>query len=311
MTKEGKGVRKTEGEDYGIGNFFKILKRKLWKLVDLNVFYILFNFPVIFGILYMARVFSHEVNAPVDPLYPILHGAELAGGINPAFMALWGVSGAGGTIYPDSPVDSVLIKLFFLVILTFGIANAGLAYVLRNYAREEHAYPWLDYVKTIRKNFFQATVLGILDLLFCLVLAYDVIVFYNSANSTVYTIFLFVSVFIAVLYFFMRFYMYILLVTFKLSIFKIIKNSFIFAIYGFKRNIVATLGIILILLINYFILGLIPGAGIVLPFVITVSLCSFVGIYAAWPSVKTVMIDPYYSDKKAESSDAIFTDDVS
>ena len=103
-----------------------------------------------------------------------------------------------------------------------------------------------------------------------------------------------------------------MMITFKLSIFKILKNSLIFAILGFKRNIVAVLGIVFTILLNVGIAILYIPIGVVLPFMITVSLCQFIAIYAAWPKVKEIMVDPYYeshpeelpdSDKNAEAHD--------
>ena len=52
------------------------------------------------------------------------------------------------------------------------------------------------------------------------------------------------TVILFVLYFVMRYYMYVQMVTFKLKIFKIFKNSLIFALIGIKRNVVAFLGIL-------------------------------------------------------------------
>lgn len=52
-------------------------------------------------------------------------------------------------------------------------------------------------------------------------------------------VFFYVCLFLLIIYSFMRNYMYIIMVTFKLSIFKILKNSFIFAFLGIKRNLAA------------------------------------------------------------------------
>ena len=105
------------------------------------------------------------------------------------------------------------------------------------------------------------------------------------------------SIACAVIYFFMRMYIYILTVTFDLKIFKVIKNAFIFSFLGFKRNIVAAIGIALAVFINY-LLMLLPqtfGLGLILPFVITIGVVMFMMAYAAWPKIKEIMIDPYYN----------------
>ena len=63
-------------------------------------------------------------------------------------------------------------------------------------------------------------------------------------------VFFYACVFLIFIYGFMRNYMYLIMVTFKLSIFKILKNSFIFAFLGIKRNLAALAGILLVCFIN-------------------------------------------------------------
>lgn len=111
------------------------------------------------------------------------------------------------------------------------------------------------------------------------------------------------------IYFMMRNYVYIIAVTFKLSIFKILKNSFIFAFVGLKRNIMAFLGILFVLAVNLTIFIYLPVIGIVFPLIITTSLCSFIGAYAAYPVIKKYMITPYYEDEEVNDAyDKVFVD---
>ena len=115
-----------------------------------------------------------------------------------------------------------------------------------------------------------------------------------------------------ILWFYMRFYMYLLLVTFDLSIFKILKNSLIFSIIGFKRNFMATLGILVLVLLNYMVFVYVQPLGIVLPMVLTLACGAFMSTYAAYFKIKEIMIDPYYTDKPEESAEPpLARDDVS
>lgn len=116
-------------------------------------------------------------------------------------------------------------------------------------------------------------------------------------------------IFLLIIYFMMRNYIYIILVTFKLSLFKVLKNSFIFAFVGLKRNIMAFIGIILVCFINYTVFIYLPIVGAVLPLIITPCICSFIGAYASYPVIKKYMITPFYNDEEvSESYDRIFTD---
>ena len=135
----------------------------------------------------------------------------------------------------------------------------------------------------------------------------------SSAQSNEQSFFKSVSfygcLFLLFIYFMMRNYIYLLAVTFKLSLFKILKNSFIFAFVGLKRNIMALIGIIVVCAINYFIFINLPVVGIVLPLIITVGLCSFIGAYASYPVIKKYMITPYYEEEEVnEAYDKIFVD---
>ena len=94
-----------------------------------------------------------------------------------------------------------------------------------------------------------------------------------------------------------------MLVTFDLSIYKMFKNGLIFVFIGLKRNIPAILGMLLVIAFNVFIfIGFLP-VGIVLPFVLTFATCAYIGVYAAYPKIKEIMIDPYYNENGEETEE--------
>ena len=150
-----------------------------------------------------------------------------------------------------------------------------------------------DFWYAVKKNLRQGIIIGILDLIISFMLVYDVIFFYTHLESFTSSVMLWCTVFMIFIYFSMRFYIYILTLTFDLKIRQIFKNALIFAFLGFKRNFLASIGIILTVIINFYILWLYTPIGIVLPLIITVGLCMFMATYAAWPKIKEVMIDPY------------------
>lgn len=303
-SKPGKGVKKAE-TDYSFGGFFKLLKRKFFDLSKVNFLWILINFPLFFGFVGLSGRFSIPFSTPADPLYPIVAGvSKFSSG--PEMSALWGVLGKNVTMEYYGPTAKLLFALTALAILTLGIANTGMAYVLRNHAREEYVDMPADFFRTIKKNFLQAILLGIIDVgvtalsMYCLVFYYT-----NSGANFWMSMFFFVGFFAVAIWIMMHFYMYQLLVTFKLSIFKILKNSFIFALIGIKRNIVALIGIALTVALNVIIYVYFLPLGGLLPFFITVALICFIGTFAAYPNIKKIMIDPYYksSDYVKEEPD--------
>lgn len=155
-------------------------------------------------------------------------------------------------------------------------------------------------------------ILGIVDILFGGIIIYDITFFrYNTGISFMTDMMFWMALLIGLIYFIMRFYMYTILVTFKLSIPKILKNSFIFTFLCIKRNIVGVLGIALVIALNYFIIAFFPPLGVIIPFLFTVAAMAFIASYTAYPGIKKYMIDPYYTknDSEDNNSDKIFSDD--
>ncbi len=234
--------------------FFISLGRKFWNLSNLNLLFVLANFPILF-FLFIPTITTH-----------------------------------------------VLLCIGLITIITYGLSNAGMAYVVRAYNRAEPVFMFSDFFGAVKRNVRQAIVIGVLDIVFTALLVCDVI-FWSAQSGFVNGLFFYFSLFLFVLYFIMRFYIYTLMITFKLSVFKIFKNAFIFAFLGVKRNIVGLLGIAVVIALNIILFGLFPPVGIALPFIISTSLCYFIGGYTSYPVIKQYMIDPYYNDDTEDKTD--------
>jgi uncharacterized membrane protein YesL len=117
-----------------------------------------------------------------------------------------------------------------------------------------------------------------------------------------------------VVYAFMRFYLYILLITFRLSPFKLYKNALILALLGLKRNVAGLLGIFAFVSLCLVILMFSVPFGITLPFFFLAAHCGFAACFAAWANIKKFMIDPFYDHKDGDKFDIkideepVFTD---
>ena len=87
------------------------------------------------------------------------------------------------------------------------------------------------------------------------------------------------------------------MITFDLSILKILKNSLIFTVLGIKRNVMALIGFIVLIGIHILLVILLLPFGIsipiILPFVYIMAICCFIGTYAAYPIIDKHMIEPY------------------
>ena len=236
-----------------------------------------------------------NTTAPASSLFAPIYGAFTAGDVkNPVSAALMGVHGVQAQVSMMTPMTKVFFGLTLLAIFTFGIVNACIAYVMRNIVKGDSTTLISDIKYCVKRNWKQALLLGIVDVIMIAIIAYDVLFFFLSGSGGAASFLFGAMLIVAMLYVMMRSYMYILLVTFDLPIRKILKNSFIFALLGFKRNIVAFLGGALVWVLDYMIMTVMFPVGLVLPVIFLISLTTFMGIYAAYPKIKEVMIDPYY-----------------
>lgn len=290
--KDGKGVKKkkiTDKERFGLKGFFIVYKNQFWNLIFLNLMFMLLLLPAICALLVYTGVFDTRVTTPSNILYAPVYGMHLASP-TPATSALTGIYGADGAVLMGNSITGVLTFISFLTFLTFGFANAGMTYILRAYTKSEFVYLWHDFWAAIKKNLVGAMALGIADLAVILLLANSILYYFDNM------IMFFITFASAIIYFLMRFYLYILLITFRLSPLKLIKNAFILAVLGVKRNVAALFGILAYVMINALVLMFFPPMGIILPLFFLIAHCSFMACFAAYPNVKKYMIDPYYAE---------------
>lgn len=298
--KDAVGYLKNEPKN--LTTYFKMMWRNFSRIFYLNIIMILGNFPIFFALLGMSGMVSDRGLSAQSSLFGNYMGALNYAENNPVTAALFGIHGVQVETNVSTTLTTVIMALALLVFLTWGYTNIVIAINMRNIVKCDHVFMWEDSKNTLKKNKFQALIVGIIDLIIMLFIVYDLIFFYINANTgdIFSSVCLGISFVIALLYIMARMYLYPLLVTFKLKVSKLFKNAFIFAMVGIKRNIVAVIGIAFILLINYFLLTIYMPIGIILPFIITVGLLQFTATYAAWPNIQKIMIDPYYNEDGTE-----------
>ena len=311
FTKDGKGVSKNTPElEPGLKKFFILLKNNFGRLVSVNIFMVLGNFPLFFLIFALAGYTKAGVTLPVSDLFqnlfPIFSPAAEP---TPFSMTLFALEGMQNEVLVNTATTYVFYGIAALTALTFGLVNVGTAYILRNIVKGEPIFMWADFWYAISRNWKQALPFGIIDSLIIALLCYDI---YSTVVSTFdfFVSFMFWSIIaISIIYFFMRYYIYIQMVTFDLSIRKILKNAFILALVGIKRNLVALLGIILVLILELTFLfgtgGILLPIAVAAPLTIILSLCAFMKVYAGYHKMKEIMIDPYYPSDSISRADEL------
>lgn len=274
--------------------FFKLFWRKLGKLFSLNLLMIFQVLPLIAAVL--IYIFGKTTPTIHDPLFAPLYGAHT---INPSPLSalLLGIFGNQLDVpYLTTGKLVAIILLVALTALTWGWQNVGATYNLRSLVRGDSCFLFSDYFYAIRRNLKQGFFVGLLDFIIIAVLAVDFFYFRNYVSS-LGSGFLYVFVIaLIVIYTLMRFYLYLMLVTFDLSTRKLLKNALIFSVLGIKRNVMGLLGIVLLAALNLLIivpcLSIGFSAPIILPLFYFLSFTGFIAAYAAYPNIKRYMIDP-------------------
>ncbi len=290
-----------------LGRYFKLLGRRFWKLVSLNLMMIPMVLPLL--VIFYLLVSGDRTPTQNNILFAQIYGADLLGTTQETALLL-DLFGAQLYIpvYGTGTYVGVGICLAFLFV-TWGWQNVGVSYILRSMVRGEPVFLFSDYFYAVKRNLKSGFFLGFLDMTVLTLLVFDFIYFYNLIGSFWMDVCFWGICALAILYFFMRFYIYLMQVTFDLSIRKILKNALIFTTLGIKRNVMAVLGIALLtgIEVALFVLFMpmnFPIA-LILPFLYYFSFTSFTSAYAAYPIIDRYMIAPYrtendYPDKESD-----------
>ncbi len=280
-------------DDPTLVNFFKLLARKITTLLYVNLMFIFGNFPIFFFLFESTGYTRLHSFAPYSQQYAPLLGASYYDR-SPMIASLMGVFGIHADISLPTTASYVLWGLTGLLLLTWGAVNVGTTYHLRTMVREEGMFLWADFWYAIRKNLKQEIIYGIIDLGLMALLAYDFAYFYiklGSGSTMIYILF-FLTFAMSIVYAMMRMYIYLMMITFDLSIFKLLKNALFLTILGIKRNIMALLGIVVMIALDYVMLIVFFPVGVILPLILMFSVGGLMSAYAAWPKIKQYMIDP-------------------
>lgn len=281
------------------GFFFKLFFRSLGRIFSINLYAVIGCFPILILLFMFSGMVGPSAEAPVSELFGSVMGASaLTDGGSPVLNTLLSVHAPLTAVTRITPVMWVIIGLaVVLLCAVFGPVMTGLAVNLRNMVRGEPIFMWSDFWYSLRTNLRQSILLGIVDLAILFLLGYGLIFYYmNLGASLMFNTFFLFTIFIAVIYLFMRKYLYLMLVTFDLSIPKLFKNAVIFSLLGLGRNLISTLGCFLLVVVNLALIYVFLPLAMILPLILTVGACLFMDAYAAWPKIQALMIDPYKNE---------------
>ena len=295
MNRDGKGVDPGEDTTPNLSYFFKLIFRKLSNLITLN----LMMFAMVLPIAIAVYVFFNGPQMPTmsSPAYSALMGAQLAGaGGSELLTKLMHILPQVNFITYNSYASWLPYVLIAVLAITWGWQNTGVTYILRGLVRGDGVFMFSDYFYAIKKNFKQGLILGLMDAGIIIVLIID-FMYTWSARSNYWSYLMFFAVTaLIIVYLFMRMYIYLMMITFNISLYKMLKNALIFTALGIKRNLMAGLGILLCIALwaALAFIGLQYNLGflIFIPTLIMFALIAFISVYCAYPVIKKHMIDP-------------------
>ncbi|MGI6372586.1 MAG: YesL family protein [Caldicoprobacterales bacterium] len=130
-----------------------------------------------------------------------------------------------------------MIILLIPCMVIAGPATAGVVYVIRNWARDEHAWLWSDFKDAWKQNWKES-------LLIMLINGLALFVFYINMNfyavqaqkGLIYIVLRYIVIMIGIIYCMMNMFIFPMLVTYKLKLRQIFKNALIFTMAELPRT---------------------------------------------------------------------------
>ena len=202
--------------------FWEMLRVRLAGLVRLNLIYVVVWLPALF-VIGRGLLLWYTGLAEVSDLQIQLEAGAVTAESYAQTAGLW----------QDSFRGLLMQSLLLLVpcIAITGPSTAGLCYVTRNWARDEHAFLWSDFKDALKENWKPALLTSVLTGLVPLV-CYVCATFYGqmAAQSWLYRVPQMLSVVLCLLWMMMQIYTYPQIVTYTLSYKDMLRNSLLIAV---------------------------------------------------------------------------------
>lgn len=118
---------------------------------------------------------------------------------------------------------------------------AGITFVTRNYARQEHTFLISDFFDATKQNWKKFLANGVICYVLYFILNFSTRFYFDHMSSgIIYNVAFYLCIAVAVLLIFAQYYVPLMIVTFDLKLTQIYKNALIFSILGLWRNLLLT-----------------------------------------------------------------------
>ncbi len=205
--------------------YFGVLKRKFFRFITLgSVFFIAILPVVVFMVFGVVAMLSFHISGAKETM----EGVKSIYGYSMVWMAI----------------------CIPLIALISGPATMGATYVLRNYAREKHAWGLSDMLEKASKNYFQGMMMGLINSVLILFMVWIYYYYGNISGTPRMHIANYAILVVFAVLFMMHSYLYPMAVSYKLKLKDLYRYSLTLVLLKLPQNILllaGTVGVIVLL----------------------------------------------------------------
>ncbi|MFO7610941.1 MAG: DUF624 domain-containing protein [Clostridia bacterium] len=251
---------KANGKFMGLVN---LLMRKIWDITKVNIISFLFYIPF-FAIVWLvsywfipaegAGIFNYKIYTPSDSALIDLIRRLMIGSI-----------------------------LVTIPITVFGPAAAGATYVYRGFVKGQAVFVWSDMWSNIKKFFWKSMLVTVIDIAILFFSGIAIQFYPQVLDGFMEAAIVYLIVIFLFLFFMMHFYIYQLMIGYNLSVVKLYRYSFVFALLRLFPNLAILILCIFITIAPYAI-HIMVGNGLLI--FLTIGLCGTIINYYSWPAIE-------------------------
>lgn len=213
--------------------FWEMLRVRIAGLIRLNLVYMLAWLPTIIVLmigsmsLLYGIPYDGEIDA-ADPAAVVEQGEMPSEEADPAHIEAWDPAEVAGTI---QSVTLLTLLLLIPCITITGPFTAGLSYVTRNWARDEHAFAFSDFMDAVKANWKPSLVISFITSLMPVVIYLCWTYYGQLANQNAFMVLpQTITVMIGLIWSLAVTYTYPMIVTYRMRLRDVLRNSFLLAI---------------------------------------------------------------------------------
>ncbi|MBR3942526.1 MAG: hypothetical protein IKJ55_04140 [Clostridia bacterium] len=223
-----------KGKQSPLKIYFGVLKRKFFRFITLgSVFFVSVLPMIVFAVFGMMAMYSFHLSGAKETM----EGVRSLYGYCMVWMAI---------CVP-------------LIALISGPATMGATYVLRNYAREKHAWGLSDMLEKASKNYFQGMMIGLINSIVILFMVWMYYYYGNISGTPKMHMVNYIILVILAILLMMQSYIYPMAVSYKLKLKDLYRYSLTLVLLKLPQNVLLLAGTVgfVMLIYNFSISALI------------------------------------------------------